>query len=87
MARVNQQLVMHQLAFLSTRWVTFFHSMSNGVHCNPFLFTINHYIIIFGLFLVVFSIDLTSHIATLFTFLPSYVLYQPWYLTNYPLLT
>jgi hypothetical protein len=81
MARVNQQLVMHQLAFLSTGWVTFFHSVSDGVHRNPFLFATNHYIIFFGLFLVVFfhRPDLTHnyfiHLPTLISIVPTLVLY------------
>jgi hypothetical protein len=38
-------------------------------------------------FLVVFPLDLTSHITTLFIFLPSYILHQPWYFIYYLLLT
>ncbi len=65
----------------------FFHLASDEVHHNPFLFTVDHCTFFWDLFLAIFSLDMTSHIATLLTFLPSYVLYQPWYLINYPLLT
>jgi len=86
-ARVNQQPPMHQLAVLSTGWAAFFHSTSYEVHHNPLFFTADHCIFFLGLFLTVFFLDLTSHIATLLTFLLFKVLYQPWYLINYPLLT
>jgi hypothetical protein len=65
-ARVNQQPPMHQLAVLSTRWAVFFHSTSNGVHQSPFLFVVDHYILFLW---AIFFLDLTSHIATLLTFL------------------
>jgi hypothetical protein len=68
-ARVNQQPPMHQLAILSTGWVAFFHSAPDGVHLSPFLFAADH--CTFFLVLGRFSLDLTSHIATLLTFLPS----------------
>ncbi len=41
-AKVDQQPLMHQLVILSTRWATFFHSTSDGVHHNPFLFNLDH---------------------------------------------
>jgi hypothetical protein len=31
-----------------------FHSASNGVHGSPFIFNVDHCILIFGLFLIVF---------------------------------
>jgi hypothetical protein len=83
-ARVNQQPPMHQLTVLSTRWVAFFHLALDGVHLSPFLFAADHCTFFF-LVLDRFSLDLTSHIATLLTFLPSQVLQQPWYLIYYPL--
>jgi hypothetical protein len=46
MVKVNQQLVMHQLAFLSIGWVTFFHSVLDGVHHSPFLLSRNHCLIL-----------------------------------------
>jgi hypothetical protein len=46
-AIVNQQPPMHQLAVLSTGWTTFFHSMSNGVHHNPFFFPLQTTVFIF----------------------------------------
>jgi hypothetical protein len=48
MARMNQQPPMHQLVVLFTRWVTFFHSVSDGVHLKPFLFAIDHCTFFFG---------------------------------------
>jgi hypothetical protein len=42
MARVNQQPPMHQLAVLSTGWVAFFHSVSDGVHHSPFFLLLTH---------------------------------------------
>ncbi len=71
-ARVNQQPPMHQLAVLSTGWAVFFHSASDGVYHDPFLFAADHCIFLFRVcFWLLFSLDLTSHIATLLTFLPS----------------
>jgi hypothetical protein len=69
----NEPIAINALmAVLSTKWAMFFHSTSDGVHCNPFLFIADHCKKKFGgLFLAVFSLDLTSHIATLLTFLPS----------------
>jgi hypothetical protein len=64
-ARVNQQPPMHQLAVLSTGWGAFFHLAPSGVHRSPFLFTVDC-----CFFLTIFSLDMTSHIATLLTFLP-----------------
>jgi hypothetical protein len=71
--RVNQQPPMHQLAVLSTGWVAFFHSAPDGVHHNWFLFVANHCTFFFFFFFCSwpFFLDLTSHIATLLTFLPS----------------
>jgi hypothetical protein len=48
---------------------------ANGVHHNPFFFVANHCTFLFFLFLVIFPLDVTSHIATLLTFLPSKVLH------------
>jgi hypothetical protein len=65
-ARVNQQPPMHQLAVLSTEWDMFFHSTSDRIHPCWLLY------FFFGvLFLAVFSLDRSSHIATLLTFLSS----------------
>ncbi len=87
-ARVNQQPRMHQLAILSTGWAVLFHSTSDEVHHSPFLsLLIGVFFFFLGLFLVIFSLDLTSHIATLLTFILSKILYQSCYLTNYSLLT
>jgi len=87
-ARVNQHPPMHQLAVLSTGWAAFFHSAPDRVHHNPFFFfAADHCTSILFYFLTIFHLDLTSHIATLLTFLPSEVLHQPWYLIYYPLLT
>jgi hypothetical protein len=36
-------------------------------------------VLFFGLFFVTFFLNLISHIVTLLTFLPSWVLYQSWY--------
>jgi hypothetical protein len=51
----------------------FFHSTLNEVHRSPFLFIVDHYTLKGEgvLFLAIFSLDLTSHIVTLVTFLPS----------------
>ncbi len=68
-ARVNQQPPMHQLAVLSTGCLAFFHSAPDGVHDSPFLLAADH--CTFFLVLGRFSLDLTSHIATLLTFLPT----------------
>jgi hypothetical protein len=60
---------MHQLAVLSTGWVAFFIRRWMGfisVHFFLLLTTV-----LFFLVLGRFSLDLTSHIATLLTFLPS----------------
>jgi hypothetical protein len=57
-------------------WAMFFHSTLDGVHHFTY----------FNLFWVVFFLDLTAQL-TLLTFLFSQVLYQPWHLINYPLLT
>jgi hypothetical protein len=71
-AKVNQQPPMHQLAVLSTGWAAFFHSVPDGVHHSPFLFVVDHCtFFFFGLFFIIFSLDLTSHITTPLTFLPS----------------
>jgi hypothetical protein len=71
--RVNQQPLMHQLAVLSTGWVAFFHSALDGVHRSPFLFAVDRctFFFFFFWFLAVSPLYLTSHIATLLTFLPS----------------
>jgi hypothetical protein len=79
-ARVNQQPPMHQLVVLSIGWVAFFHSAPNGVHHNPFFLLLTTIPFSFFWFLVVFPLDLTSYIVTLFIFLPSHILHQPWYL-------
>jgi hypothetical protein len=55
---------MHQLVVLSIGWVAFFHSVPDGVHLSPFLFVADHYT--FFLVLGRFSLDLSSHITTLF---------------------
>jgi hypothetical protein len=79
----------------------FFHLAPDGVHFfllgyvfsfgarwGPFLFAADHYIIIIYFFVLGrFSLDLTSHITILFTFLPWSVLHHPGYLIYYPLLT
>jgi hypothetical protein len=66
-ARVNQQPPMHQLAILSTGWAAFFLWAPDGVHHNKLLLII----VVFFCSWAVFPLDLTSHKATLFTFLPS----------------
>jgi hypothetical protein len=51
-----------------------FHSVPDGVHRSPFpfVFAADHCTFsFFGLILIVFFLDLTSHIPTLLTFLPS----------------
>jgi hypothetical protein len=71
-ARMNQQPPMHQLVILSTGWATFFHSTSNGVYHSPFLFIANNCTFFWGVCSwLFFFMYLTSHIATLLTFLPS----------------
>jgi len=63
MARVNPQPPMHQLVVLSIGWAAFFHLALDGVHDSPFIFATDHYTFFsFGLFFVVFFLDLTSHI-------------------------
>ncbi len=74
---------MHQLAVLSTGWVAFFHSTPDGVHDSPFLFVADH--CIFFWVHACFSLDLTSHIATLLTFLPCSLFYLATVLTTYPI--
>jgi hypothetical protein len=74
---------MHQLAVLSIRWVAFFHLVPDGVHDSPFLFAADHCTFFF-LVLARFSVDLTSHIATMFTFLPCSLFYLATALTTYP---
>jgi hypothetical protein len=74
MARVNQQPPMHQLAVLSTGWAAFFHSAPDGVHHSRFFLAADHctsFLSFFFWILAVFPLDLTLHIATLPTFLPS----------------
>jgi hypothetical protein len=71
LARVNWQPPMHQLAVLSTGWAVFFHSTSDWVHHTPFLFIADCHTFFFPFVLDFFFLDLTSHIATLPTFLPS----------------
>jgi hypothetical protein len=69
--------IRHQMGFIAVHFfllliITFFHSTSNGVHRNPFPFTAHHCnFFSFGLFFFFFLLDLTSHITTLLTFLPS----------------
>ncbi len=74
---------MHQLAVLSTGWVAFFHSAPDGVYDSPFLFAADHCTFFFFV-LARFSLDLTSHIATLLTFLPCSLFYLATVLTTYP---
>ncbi len=74
---------MHQLAVLSTGWVAFFNLALDGVHDSPFLFAVDHCTFFF-LVPARFSLDLTSHIATLFTFLPCLLFYLATALTTYP---
>jgi hypothetical protein len=56
---------------LSTGWAAFFHLTKDDIYHTPFIFTADHCTFFFGLFLIIFSLDLISHIATPFTFLPS----------------
>jgi len=70
-ARVNWQPPMHQLPILSTGWAAFFHSTSDGVHPSPFCFVANHCTLFFWFVFCCFFLDLTSHVVTLLTFLPS----------------
>jgi len=76
-ARMNQQPPVHQLAVLSIGWAIFSHLVSNGIHHNPFFFTINHCIYLF-MFLVLghFSPrpDLTH---SYFTHLPTFISTTP----------
>ncbi len=74
---------MHQLAILSTGWVAFFHSVLNGVHCNPFLFTTDHYFFfLFGFIFCCFffRLDFTHsylfHLPTLINIVPTLVPYK-----------
>jgi hypothetical protein len=91
-ARVNQQSPMHQLAIMFPGWAMFFHWAADGAHSffplgyvfsfgakwGPFLFAADHYIIIIIFFVPRrFSLDLTSHITIIFTFLPWSVLHHP----------
>jgi hypothetical protein len=57
----------------SVNWMAaFFHSTSDEAHHSPFLFAADHCTLFFGaLFVAVIFLDLTSHIITLLTFLPS----------------
>jgi hypothetical protein len=82
LARMNQHPPMHQLAILSTKWVAFFHSAPDGVHHNPFLFAIDHYIFkIYCLVLGHFSLGLDLkhsypiHFPTLISIAPTLVPY------------
>jgi hypothetical protein len=72
-------------------WAMFFHWAPDGVHFfllgfvfslgarwGPFLFAADHYITIIYFFVPRrFSLDLTSHITIIFTFLPLSVLHHP----------
>ncbi len=81
LGRVSQQPPMHQLAVLSTGWAAFFHSVSDGVHHNPFLFAADHYTFLFLLVRGGFSLgpDLTPsylvHFPTLVSTAPTLVPY------------
>jgi hypothetical protein len=56
----------------SVHWMgCFFHSAKDGVYHSPFLFIAKHVLLFFWFVLGRFSLDLTSNIITLFTFLPS----------------
>jgi len=66
---------MHQLVVLSTGWAVVFYSTLDGVHHNPFIFVVDHYI--FFWFLTTFHLDLMSHIASLFTFVPIFISITP----------
>ncbi len=44
-ARVHQQPPMHHLAVLFIGWVRFFHLSPDGVHHSPFLFAVDHCIL------------------------------------------
>jgi hypothetical protein len=80
-AKVNQQPLMHQLVVLSIGWATFCHSTLDGVHHNPFLFTVDHCIFfggfVFGCFFL--GPNLTHsypiHLLTLISIVPSLVPY------------
>ena len=80
---------MHQLAVLSTGWVAFFHLALDGAHHSRFLFAADQCTFFFFFGSWPFFLDLTSHIATLLTFLPSEVLHQPTdtatLITSYPI--
>jgi hypothetical protein len=72
LARVNEQPPMHQLAVLSTGWAAFFIRRQMGfitVHFFLLLTIVLLFIYLFW-FLAVFPLDMTSHLATLLTFLP-----------------
>ncbi len=73
-ARVNQQPPMHQLAVLSTGWAAFFHSFGvrwGSSQSISFCCWSLFFFSFFGGFGPFFFLDLTSHITTLLTFLPS----------------
>jgi hypothetical protein len=80
-AKVNQQPPMHQLVILSIGWVAFFHSTPNGVHHSPFLFVVDHYIILYLFFLGCFFLgsDLIHsypiHLPTFISIVPTLVPY------------
>jgi hypothetical protein len=81
---------MHQLHVLSIRWVAFFSFDTKWGSSQSLFFWLLTTVFIylfFALIATVFPLDLTSHLITMFTFLPSYVLHQLWYLIYYPLLT
>ncbi len=69
LARVNQQLPMHQFADLSFGWAVFFHLTSNGVHHNSFLFAADHCTFFWGFVFCCFfpEPDLTHSYPTILT--------------------
>jgi hypothetical protein len=86
---------MHQLAVLFIGWVAFFHSTSDGVHLNPFLFTADHCIFFLGSWPFFLGPDIThSYLAHFFTLIGITTTLVPYLLsptdtttliTNYPI--
>ncbi len=79
-AKVNQQPPMHQLVVLSTRWATFFHLALDGVHHNPFFLVIDHYTLIYFIFLFCGRFSLGPNLT------PSYPTHFPTLINTTPTL-
>jgi hypothetical protein len=80
LAKVNQQLLMHQLAVMSIGWAMFLHLLLDGVHHNPFFLLLTIVLTFFLVFSYFFlGPDFTHsypiHLPTLIKTVPTLVPY------------